>query len=174
MNSLQTDLGVVGNNIFLVNDVVDIINAAEDVANRDWGTGENCKMSKDNPRWDSEFKYYQRYIEDMRILDGMDGDDEDSPVLAYMKNYDEEHPIDTSFTGTLARISGQSKDDVALLLEYIDYSNKIANYDPSTRYSFTGTIEPETISFIEDTIQPFDIITISKADLFTDRRNYTV
>jgi hypothetical protein len=122
MNSLQTDLGTVGNNVFLVNDAVDIINAVEDIKNHDWGTGESCKMSRENPRWDTEFKYYQRYIEDMRIISSMNDDEDDNPVLAYKKAYDEEHPIDNSLTGTLARISGQTKDDVAFLLEYIDYS----------------------------------------------------
>ncbi len=174
MNSLQTDFGIVGNNLIIINDIVDIINAAEDVANRGWGTGDNCRMSSSNPRWDSEFKYYQRYVEDMRILGGMDDEEDSNPVLAYQKDYYEEHPLDTSFTGTLARISGQSKDDVAFLMEYIDYSNKIANYDPSTRYAFSENAEPQQISFTEPQFDSTETILPTITAIFIDKRNYTV
>ena len=328
LNALQTDFGIVGNNLPVVNDIVDVINAAEDVANEGWATGSVCMNSADNPRWDSEFKYYQRYIEDMRILSSMDGSNNTSasasgglnddlaqkivehfkdssnddkwtpsltkwncvslstyfvqlftnidgksalngggkkgciscsngvtvadglaaygvpvgteprpysifsvsgpsayasgeaghtgvvlavngtdltiieagwgadgyaavrhydlnqmqdrkfayledymdwdalskatgtkvtnnisstepttpsnPVLAYLQEYDATHPEDNSFEGILARISGQTKDDIAMMLEFVDYSTKIANYDPSTRYVFGQNETSET------------------------------
>ena len=174
VNAFQTDLGIVGNNLPFVNDAVDIINAFEDIAYRAWGTGDNCKMSKDNPRWDTEFKYYQRYIEDMRIINGMDGEDNTNPVLAFKEKYYEEHPIDNSYTGTLARISGQSKDDIAFLLEFANYSAKIANYDPSTRYSFVELPSEKTISFNTDHISSDDYITPVISHIIIDKRNYTV
>jgi hypothetical protein len=104
----------------------------------------------------------------------MNDDEDDNPVLAYKKAYDEEHPIDNSLTGTLARISGQTKDDVAFLLEYIDYSTKIANYHPETRYSFTGTPQEIIYNFESITLstEPSTIISINH--IFTDRRNYLV
>ena len=174
MNSLQTDFGTIGNNLFLVNDALDIINAAEDVENRGWGTGENCRMSSDNPLWDSELKYYQRYIEDMRILGGMTDEEDSNPVLAYEKAYAKEHPIDESFEGTLARISGQSKDDIAFLLEYSRYSQEIANYDPTTRYAFSENPAPITYSFSENTIQKTDAKLVYSENIFIDKRNYIV
>lgn len=174
MNALQTDLGIVGNNLPIINDAIDIINAAEDIANRPWGTGENCKMSKENPRWDTEFKYYQRYIEDMRIISGMDDEEDSNPVLAYKNNYYDKHPLDNSFTGTLARISGQSKDDIAFLMEYVNYSTKIANYDPSTRLSFVEQSETKHISFTEETMPEAIAFVTKQPELFIDRRNYTV
>ena len=176
MNSLQTDFGTVGNNLFLINDVLDIINAAEDVANRGWGTGENCRMSKDNPLWDSQLKYFQRYVEDMRILGTMSDEEDSNPVLAYQKAYNEKHPLDTSFEGTLARISGQSKDDIAFLLEFTRYSDQIAKYDPSSRYSFSEEeVAPTTYQFSEpNTSIIADIITPIKTNIFIDKRNYAV
>ena len=174
MNALQTDLGIVGNNLPLINDAIDIINAAEDIANRPWGTGENCRMSKDNPRWDTEFKYYQRYIEDMRILSSMDDEEDSNPVLSYKNNYYDKHPLDNSFTGTLARISGQSKDDIAFLMEYVKYPNQIANYDPASRISFTGTNEPKQLSFTSTEKPQIMAAIAEQAQIFIDQRNYTV
>ena len=182
MNALQTDFGIVGNNLYIVEDVVDIINAVEDVENRPWGTGENCVMSKNNPRWDNEFKYYQAYVEDMRILSGMENSASDvsaqtnNPVLAYLEEYDEKHPVDDSFTGTLARLTGYTKDDIAFLLEVSRYSSEIANYDYSNLFVF-GKNQSEIVSLPKNSY--FDspnILTniISTPAIFIDRRNYTV
>ena len=179
MNALQTDFGIVGNNLYLVEDAVDIINAAEDEANRPWGTGEICTMSKDNPRWDSEFKYYQAYVEDMRVLNEYEeGEDTASlnPVLAYSKEYKAEHPDDTSFEGTLARISGYTKDDISFLLEFTRYSSEIANYDYSNLFVF-GKNQSEFVGEPEnsETEIPQILSSIPYAtNLFVDRRNYTV
>lgn len=174
MNSLQTDFGTIGNSAFLINDAVDIINAAEDVVNQDWGTGKNCQMGSTNPRWDSEMKYYQRYVEDMRILGTMTNEEDSNPVLAYQKAYDEKHPLDTSFEGTLARISGQTKDDIAFLLEFARYSDQIAKYDSSTRYAFSKNIEPEKIKIDSFAIKSTPIIAQQVTPIFIDKRNYLV
>ena len=133
------------NAVPVVNDFLDVVNAIEDNINADWATGAACMNSEDNPRWDNEFKYYQRYVEDMRILGTMSNEnDSGNPVIAYEKAYEEAHPIDTSFEGTLARISGLTKNDVAFLMEVVDYSNMLAEYDPTTRY---GYIEPKETEF---------------------------
>ncbi len=175
MNSLQTDFGVIGNNLFLVSDVLDIINAGEDLANQGWGTGANCQMSKNNPRWDSEFKYYQLYVNDMRILSSMTDEKNSNPVIAYKEKYAEKHPIDTSFEGTLARISGQSKDDIAFLLEYARYSDQIAHYNPAERYAFSkDNIEPIDYNFATDQPESFISLIPQTESIFIDRRNYAV
>ena len=177
LNALQTDGGIVVNNLPIVNDIIDVVNAVEDTANQSWATGENCVNSSSNPRWDSEFKYYQRYVEDMRILHGMDDPEnsETNPVLAYQERYEKKHPIDTSFKGTLSRISGLSMDDVAFLLEYVDYSTEIANYDPSTRDKFGDYVEPEVkLSFSDSKTPSFNILPIISNPIFVDKRNYTV
>ncbi len=173
MNSLQTDFGVIGNNLYIVEDVVDIINAAEDAANRPWGTGEYCTMGSSNPRWDNEFRYYQRYIEDMRITSGMTNDQDANPVVAYQKAYAEEHPLDTSFAGTLARISGYTKDDISFLLEFTRYSNEVANYHPEERYAF-GSQPSFTRYDFSETKTPEIVVSVRLPEFFTDKRSYTV
>jgi hypothetical protein len=174
LNALQTDYGIVVNNIPYINDFLDIVNAAEDIENEPWATGSNCMNSSSNPRWDSEFKYYQRYIEDMRILGTMTDEEDSNPVLAYEKAFDEKHPVDTSFEGTLARISGQTKEDIAFLLEFARYSDQIAHYDPSTRYAFSESPEPEAIQFKSEDISPAAYIIHSTEHIFIDKRNYLV
>ena len=158
LNAMQTNDTLL-NSVPVANDLLDLINAYEDQSNMRWATGEICMNSEDNPDWDREFKYYQRYVEDMRILGTMSNEsDNANPVLAYENAYDEAHPIDTSFEGTLARISGLTKDDVAFLMEVIDYSNELAQYDPTTRYGYVHEEEqnyetPEKSTF--DTIGDF-------------------
>ena len=150
MNALQSG-NIVVNNLPILNDVQDLVNVVEDAMNKGWATGENCVNSSSNPYWDGEFKYYQRYVEDMRILSTMDNEAE-NPVTAYRNSYEEAHPIDTSFEGTLARISGNTKEDIAFLLEYAEYSTMLANYDPSTRYGYIEKPETDTTPLEKDTI----------------------
>jgi hypothetical protein len=139
LNALQTNFGVVLNNLPFLRDVTDMVNAAEDAANLGWGTGDICKNSVDNARWDSEFKYYQRYVEDMRILGQAGALEEDgNPVLAYQDRYYEKNPLDNSYEGVLARITGLSKEDVAFMLEFVNYSQFLAGYNPSERVAFGG------------------------------------
>ena len=145
------------------NDVFDIFNALENVENAGWATGETCVNSEDNARWQAELKYYQRYVEDMRILGTM-SDENDNPVLAFEERYEAEHPIDTSFEGTLARISGLTKNDVAFLMEVVDYSTMLAEYDPTTRY---GYIAPEETK-IEPIESPYYIVYDNNANMLTE------
>ncbi|MBR5419202.1 hypothetical protein IK110_03065 [Candidatus Saccharibacteria bacterium] len=174
MNSLQTSLGVVGDNLYILEDVMDIVNAAEDAENRPWGTGEYCQMGDSNPRWNSEIRYYQRFVEDMRITSGMTDDPDANPVVSYEKAYAEQHPIDQSFEGTLARLSGYSKDDISFLLEFARYSNEIAKYNPSERYAFNVKPSFNRYDFSETIKQPETIVSIRMPEFFTDKRSYTV
>jgi hypothetical protein len=152
LNALQTDGGIVLNNIPILNNIIDLVNAAEDNANMGWATGQNCVNSRGNTasttqinsRWDNEFKYYQRYIEDTRILGQMGAfEDSANPVLAFQENHFKENPLDNSPQGYLARITGMTKDDVAFLLEFINYSNFLADYDPTSLYPIANSDSAE-------------------------------
>ena len=115
----------------------------------------------------------------MRVLNEYEeGEDTASlnPVLAYSKEYKAEHPDDTSFEGTLARISGYTKDDISFLLEFTRYSSEIANYDYSNLFVF-GKNQSEFVGEPEnlETEIPQILSSIPYAtNLFVDRRNYTV
>ena len=51
----------------------------------------------------------------------------------------------------MARFSGQTKEDVELALDLIEYYDYIENYNPETRYAFVEKEEPEPIYYESDT-----------------------
>ena len=56
---------------------------------------------------------------------------EKSSVTAYLEKYYEEHPLDNSYEGILARRSGLTKEQVIAYLDELDYLAKISEYDPT-------------------------------------------
>lgn len=144
LGNLETGNAVLGA-IPLIGDVLDILNSARTAENLKWATGEKCVNTASNSDW-GKFKYYQRYIEDQRILDwaGAYGDGQ-SPVLAYETQYEKEHPLDNSPAGYLARISGITKDDAEFVIALAEYYNFLEEYDSSTRLAI-GEYSPTTDS----------------------------
>ena len=98
-----------------------------------------------------------------------------NPILAYEAAYVAEHPKDYSFEGTLARISGMTRDDIAFLLEVSNYTNFLAQYDPSTRYAFYEKLPEQEFKIEENTAAPNYYAVINENPVFfTDKRNYAV
>lgn len=124
-----------------VGDALDIADAAQDAANIPWASGQKCvNNAQKNPEWDSEFKYYQLYVQDQRLLEAMGNyEGSKSPVTAYIEEYEAEHPLDNSPSGYLARISGLTKNDAELVLDIAYYYNFLEQYDASTRIAMDGT-----------------------------------
>lgn len=58
---------------------------------------------------------------------------EKSSVTAYLEKYYEEHPLDNSYEGILARRSGLTKEQVIAYLDKLDYLAKILEYDPTDK-----------------------------------------
>lgn len=133
----------------IIGDLMDIVEGVRSIANEEWATGEICVNTASNSRWDSEIKYYQRYVEDMRLLEQMGAFEEQevanadgattiipaatNPVIAAEDRYRDEHPLDNSYAGYLARISGLTKDNVETVLAFVDYYTYIGLYNPNTR-----------------------------------------
>ena len=124
-----------------------IVSSVKESAGMNYVTGKECVVGGDN--W-GDNKYYQRYIENERLLEGMNPD-YTSPVTAYLEEHYKENPLDASFEGTLARFSGQTKEDVELALNLIDYYDYVENYRPETRYAFVKAEESEPIYYESDT-----------------------
>lgn len=140
--------GIVLNSVPLIGDALDLVNAAEQEINVGWASGQYCVNNPaTNPLWESEMKYYQRYIQDMRLLDRIG--EGSNPVTAFIEEYYANHPLDNSQAGYIARISGISKDDAETLIAIAESYQFLQNYDPSTRIAMT---EENT------TIQPADTI----------------
>ena len=131
----------------VIGDVIDVVSNSEALANAGYVSGESCVAGNTvdkaaSPSW-SMGKYYQRFIEDQSLAEtmGLFGENGKSAVSVFLDEYYEENPLDNSYEGILARYSGLTKDDVIALLDFIDYSVYVANYDPSERHVFGGGVE---------------------------------
>ncbi|MBR2658708.1 hypothetical protein IKD57_02295 [Candidatus Saccharibacteria bacterium] len=134
------------------------------------GENVNSKISIATPDWD-EAKYYQRFIEDQSLLETMGVIDE-SAVTAFLREYHEEHPLDNSYEGILARYSGMEKEDVIALLDIIDYGNYLADYNPSERYAFSQEVKPEGTDELKfDNDQKVAYVVLLNTIEFADVRN---
>lgn len=151
------------NSIPIIGDILNVINgiAALDDGVQGWVTGKNCSNSSDNPYWEPEMKYYQRYTEDQRILEQLGVyENGKSPVGAYIEEYEKEHPLDTSRTGIIAHYTGMTKNDAEALVAILDYSDFLNDYDASTRIAMdnepTPTGDGVAKAFREDLAPDFD------------------
>ena len=122
----------------VVGDVVDLVNNTETLNNMSYITGEACVTGNTNnsseaSQWDNETKYYQRFVEDQRLAENM-GLVEKSSVTAYLEKYYQEHPLDNSYEGILARYSGLTKENVVATLDTMKEIQFIANYHPANLY----------------------------------------
>ncbi len=137
-NAFETSLGF-ADNIPILNDVIDLVNAVEDMdpETEGWARGSFCVMNMDtNPHYE-ELIYLQHFTEDQRIAVQMELDEtrkEDgsikNPTIAYKEAWYEINPIDTSKAGLLARYTGTTKkeaEDIIALAEYYDFLSK---YEP--------------------------------------------
>ncbi len=133
----------------IIGDTIDIYNNEEQLSNIDWIDGKNCVTSSSNGNW-SNMAYYQRYIEDQRLLESVE-DRYTSTVTLRLREYYQENPLDDSYEGILARYSGLPKDTVVAVLDYAKYWNYIANYDASSREDFTAPdFEKPDTTLIDD------------------------
>lgn len=121
----------------VVGDFIGILENTNTIANYGYISGEACVVGNNGdgtsvPDWD-ETKQYQRFVEDQRLAENM-GLTEKSAVTAFLDKYYEEHPLDNSYEGILARRSGLTKENVVALLDYAEDLVFLANYNPANYY----------------------------------------
>lgn len=105
----------------IVGDIDQIKDDFTQVAEFGWATGQNCLSE--------EYKYYSRYAEDQRMLESM-GLIEESAVIAFLNEYYEEHPIDNSYEGMIARYAGMTTEEMEETLAYVEMFEWLADYHP--------------------------------------------
>ncbi|MBQ6510830.1 hypothetical protein IJI94_02575 [Candidatus Saccharibacteria bacterium] len=140
--AVDTTSNAIVGSVPIIGDLVDVVQNANTANNLGWITGESCvtgntsnSHSTSTPNWANEGEYYQRFLEDQRLMESIDPN-YTSAEVAFLEEYYAEHPLDNSYEGILARYSGLTKETVVATLDAIDYLNYIADYDPSTRYVF--------------------------------------
>lgn len=165
----------------VVGDLLDVASNTNQLLNTGWITGQSCVASDDTLEADgqvlgvswSENKYYQRFLEDQRLLESINPEYE-SPVTAFLDEYYKENPIDDSYEGILAQKSGLTKDQVISLLDTIEYWDYIANYNPSERYAFGKpaiNMEKELRFDNENQVAENPLVILINQAIYADIRN---
>ncbi len=140
----------------LVGDGLDILDNSNQAANAGWISGESCVAGNDvsgldmSPDWE-ETKWYQRFVEDQSLAESM-GLIEKSAVAEYEETHNPTNLEDETYIGMLSRYSGLSEETIADTVDFMWYADYIANYDPSTKYAFGETDEPNEIKFDNENV----------------------
>lgn len=123
----------------IIGDVINILDSVTSFLHLDWATGKKCGNTSENADWwEEKGQYYQRYVEDQRLLENMGAyEDSKNPVTAFIEEYDAAHPIN-DYTDYIARISGLTRENAEIALAFIEYYNFIDQYDPTVRIAMTG------------------------------------
>lgn len=133
-DSIIGDIPVIG-------DGIEVIQEGGQLANVGYISGEACvagnqstEMGSEVPEWETA-QYYQRFIEDQSLAESM-GLVEESAVSKLVREYEQEHPVDNSYVGRLARAAGMTKEVAEDTLEVLAYFNDVRAYNPNERYAF--------------------------------------
>lgn len=163
----------------VVGDLIDVVSNTEQLANMGWIVGKSCVAGNDGEGigvesidWE-EGKYYQRFVEDQRIMESID-DDYTSVVTAFLDEHLDDLEEDDSYEAVLARYSGLSKEVVVAVLDYVEYEEYVANYEPDTRYAFIEKqYEKINIENTEDETNETDIAGTTIDQIYcVDRNRY--
>ncbi len=122
----------------------------------------------------NEMYKYSAYVSLIEWMDANNLLTRSGSSIALARHYDE-HPLDNSYAGIIARYSGYKKETVVAVLDLFDYMEFLASYDPTDLYplgpkSNLRTIiydNPEIIATIEPAIDNQKIV-------FDELRNRTV
>lgn len=118
---------------------------------------------------------YASFIRDQRILEAM-GVIKKSAVTAALEKYYEEHPLDNSLEGVLARKTGMTKENVVTALNFIKLAYFVNDYDPEDYYPYVAIHKDSTpvdLGEDEGVGSPLRVI-ISARPTFIVRREYTI
>ena len=156
----------------VIGDLADVVDVAQDLNNAPWISGSACVASEENDLW-GENKYYQRYMEDQRLMEEM-GLIKKSSVTTALEEYYEENPLDNSYEGVLARMSGLTKEDVIATLDLVDYMNFLAEYDPTELLPVpvepAGEVDYDAMT-PDGVIADADTVVVPQVVIYADVRN---
>ncbi len=132
-------LGTVLNNIPVIGSIMNIVDSAADLKNLDWANGQKCGNTSVNSKfWSEKGQYYQRYVEDMRILEDRGAfEDGQNPVLALEERYEtklnEKYSQYDPIVAYYSRIAGLTPENTEIALAFLEYYDFVDQYDATTR-----------------------------------------
>ena len=161
----------------IAGDLAEIFNNAKISEKIGYITGEACVTGNESGvlSWSKEGKYFERFIEDQRLAENM-GLVEKSSVTAFLDKYYEEHPLDNSLEGVLARKTGLTKENVIATIDTINYLTFIADYNPDGYYPLNYQAPEEKKIQIEhnEYVDNENYISYSPAYNFDTKRVYSI
>ncbi|MBR5621113.1 hypothetical protein IKW75_01350 [Candidatus Saccharibacteria bacterium] len=129
--------------------------------------------TRDNDYFWNEMKYYQAYTEMLEWMESVGMIDTSTATVA-VNQYYEENPIDSSYTGVIARYSGMSRDRVVAVLDLMEYVAFLNDYNPVGLYPIP-VAEPEEIYYDNsEIVARAETIIESTSAVYADLRNRTV
>ncbi len=171
-NSIDAGADTVTSLIPVWGGIADVLQGTHILEKIGYVSGESC-VAQNTPKnnvgskafdW-NEAKYYQRFIEDQRYLE-TSGRVEKSSVTIALEKYYEEHPIDTSYEGVMARMTGMTKEKVIATEDIIDLSMWIAGYEPDGYFPYHyEEPEKERIAIEDDD----NVVDLEKYNTIEDR-----
>ncbi len=162
-----------GSNLIPFEGIIDVAEAVQEETNIPWNSGYACTGNTNDPSLNERVKNYSMYNLDQRVLYDM-GLIESNSTMAFLEDYYKENPIDNSFEGQIARISGMDKEEVLDTLALIEYYTFVANYNPTERFTFGApAVEmQDELKFDNENTLAGDA-TLLNAISFADIRNRT-
>ncbi len=134
-NAVANGLLNLGANFIPVEGLLEAADGAEQFNNLKWNSGLACTGNTGDAEFDKMIEDFSMYNLDQRVLQAM-GVIETNSTTAFLEEYYKENPLDNSFEGQIARISGMTREEVEDTLGLIEYYQFLAQYDPLERYAF--------------------------------------
>jgi hypothetical protein len=132
-NTENNHVNAVGNavtgSIPMLSDAQQIAEEVNNQTNIGWIGGQSCVANSADNSWNSETKYYQRYVEDQRLMEN-EGLVAKSSVTAFLEEYYEQFPLDDSEAGILARFMGSTKEDAEYAIAQLERVEFLETYEP--------------------------------------------
>ena len=138
-----------GRNFIPFEGFLDAVEAGEEEMNVKWNSGLACTGNTDDASFNEKIKNFSMYNLDQRVLYNM-GVIETNSTVSFLEDYYEKNPLDYSYEGQIARVSGLTKEEVNDTLGLIEYYNFIAQYDASERYAFGAPVMEESHKLLFD------------------------
>ncbi len=156
-------------NVPILTDIVAMVESISSDYCKSVADGSRYINSPDNPYWEETEKYHQLWALTTRVKENLGFYSADNnPLAVYRAHYEAEHPLDNSRSGYLARISGLTKEESEIALEFIDYYAALADYHPELAYNFIAT--PTIIYNFTTTKSHHDTYVLQRNDIVYTKR----
>ena len=158
----NTVVSAVVNATPVIGEVADIVNNTKALEKLGYVTGEvgvtknngdslsivNGKSVFDIVPTSDKVSLIQRFMGDQAFLEANELVEESS-VSAALRVYYENHPLDNSFEGVLARKTGMTKENVEVALSFMKLASFVAEYEPSGRAPYVAIEEEKAKVYID-------------------------